>query len=93
MNLVAKEGPVLNERDGLLILSENAGAFEELGRHALAVDPFDVGQTADAIGAALDMDAGERSRRAAGLREAVEVNRLDRWVRAQLEDLERVRHP
>jgi trehalose 6-phosphate synthase len=93
MNLVAKEGPVLNERDGVLILSENAGAFEELGRHALAIDPFDVRQTADAIGAALDMDEGERSRQAAGLRESIEANRLDKWVQAQLEDLERARRP
>jgi trehalose 6-phosphate synthase len=93
MNLVAKEGPVLNERDGALILSENAGAFEELGRYALAIDPFDVGQTADSIGAALDMDLGERSRRAAGLREVIEANRLDGWVLAQLDDLERARRP
>jgi trehalose 6-phosphate synthase len=89
MNLVAKEGPALNERDGVLILSENAGAFEELGEHALAVNPFDVGQTAQAIAAALEMDEGERARRATALREAVERNRLDRWVQAQLEDLER----
>jgi trehalose 6-phosphate synthase len=93
MNLVAKEGPVLNERDGALILSENAGAFEELGRYALTIDPFDVGQTADSIGAALDMDEGERSRRAAGLRDVIEANRLDGWVQAQLEDLERARRP
>jgi trehalose 6-phosphate synthase len=89
MNLVAKEGPALNERDGVLILSENAGAFEEMGEYALAVNPFDVGQTAQAIAAALEMDEGERARRATALREAVERNRLDRWVQAQLEDLER----
>ena len=91
MNLVAKEGPVLNERDGVLILSENAGAFEELGMHALPVNPFDVGQTAEAIAAALEMDEEDRARRASGLRGAVEANRLDRWVQAQLDDLERVR--
>lgn len=89
MNLVAKEGPALNDRDGVLILSENAGAFEELGEHALAINPFDVGQTARAIAAALEMDEDERARRATALREAVEGNRLDRWVDAQLEDLER----
>ncbi|HEV8420677.1 MAG TPA: trehalose-6-phosphate synthase, partial [Actinomycetota bacterium] len=91
MNLVAKEGPALNERDGVLILSENAGAFEELGEHALGVNPFDVAQTAHAIAAALEMDEGERARRATALREAVERNRLDRWVQAQLEDLQRAR--
>ncbi|HEY3209079.1 MAG TPA: trehalose-6-phosphate synthase [Actinomycetota bacterium] len=91
MNLVAKEGPVLNERDGVLILSENTGAFEELGRHALRVNPFDVAETAEAIAAALEMDEDERAARAAALRQAVEANRLDRWVQAQLDDLERVK--
>jgi trehalose 6-phosphate synthase len=91
MNLVAKEGPVLNERGGVLILSENAGAFEELGTHALPVNPFDIGLTAEAIAAALEMTEDERARRASALREAVEGNRLDRWVQAQLDDLERVR--
>lgn len=91
MNLVAKEGPVLNERDGVLILSENTGAYEELGRHAVAINPFDVGATADAIVSALEMDETERAWRAAALREAVTANRLDRWVEAQLDDLEEVR--
>ncbi len=88
MNLVAKEGVVLNEQNGVVILSENAGAFEELGEHALAVNPFDVAQTAQAIAAALEMPEDERLQRAAALRETVESNRLDRWVQAQLEDLE-----
>jgi trehalose 6-phosphate synthase len=91
MNLVAKEGPVLNERDGALILSENTGAFEELGRYALTVNPFDVGGTTAAIGSALEMDETERAWRAAALREAVTANRLDRWVEAQLDDLDEVR--
>ena len=42
LNLVAKEAPLVNERDGVLILSENAGAHEELGDWALSVNPFDV---------------------------------------------------
>src|SRR5205823_7372751 len=53
MNLVAKEAPLVNERDGVLVLSENAGAHEELGRWALTVNPFDVVQQAEAIHAAL----------------------------------------
>lgn len=91
MNLVAKEGPVLNDRDGVLILSENTGAFEELGRNALTVNPFDVGATATAIGSALDMGESDRAWRAAALRESVIANRLDRWVGDQLDDLEEVR--
>src|SRR5881396_458331 len=53
MNLVAKEGPLVNTRDGLIILSENTGAHEELGDYALTVNPFDVQEQADAIHTAL----------------------------------------
>ena len=45
MNLVAKEGPIVNERDGVSILSENTGAHEELGEFALSVNPFDIQET------------------------------------------------
>jgi trehalose 6-phosphate synthase len=91
MNLVAKEGPVLNRRDGVLVLSENAGAFAEVGRYAVRVNPFDVLETAEAIAAALEMGRGERARRARALRRAVERNPVDRWVEAQLRDLEGAR--
>jgi trehalose 6-phosphate synthase len=91
LNLVAKEGPSLNERDGVLILSENAGAFAELGRQALGVNPFDITETAEALSAALDMEPRERARRARGLRTAIARNRLDGWVPSQLEDLDRTR--
>jgi trehalose 6-phosphate synthase len=89
MNLVAKEGPLLNRRDGVLILSENAGAFAELGDHAIAVNPFDIATGADAIASALDMGSSKRAQRAAALRRIVVANRLDRWVGGQLADLNR----
>jgi trehalose 6-phosphate synthase len=89
MNLVAKEGPWLNERDGVLVLSTNAGAATELGEGALLVDPFDVRATAEAIGRALDMAPEERARRAGQLRDAVAANRLEGWVSAQLRALGR----
>jgi trehalose 6-phosphate synthase len=63
MNLVAKEGPLVNERDGVSILSENTGAHEELGEFALSVNPFDVQELADSIYAALTMEPAERARR------------------------------
>ncbi|HEY1331874.1 MAG TPA: trehalose-6-phosphate synthase [Actinomycetota bacterium] len=91
MNLVAKEGPALNRRGGVLILSENAGAFHELGRYALGVNPFDIHQTAEAMWRALEMGEDERVRRARGLRAAVRRNTPDRWVSAQLADLARIR--
>jgi len=90
MNLVAKEGPVLNDRNGVLVLSENAGAFAELGRYALRVNPFDITETAKALATGLDMDEAERVRRERGLRAAIARNRLDQWVPKQLEDLDRI---
>ncbi|MGH3002771.1 MAG: alpha,alpha-trehalose-phosphate synthase (UDP-forming) [Gaiellaceae bacterium] len=89
LNLVAKEGPLLNERDGVLLLSENAGAYEELGDLALAVNPFDIAGQADALHAALSMDAGERARRAAALEARVRAHDLAHWTRAQLADFDR----
>ncbi len=91
MNLVAMEGPVLNRRHGILVLSRNAGAYWRLGRYALAVNPFDVGEMADMIATALEMPVDERARRARGLSRLVLSNPPQRWVGAQLDDLERVR--
>jgi trehalose 6-phosphate synthase len=91
MNLVAKEGPLLNQRDGVLILSENAGAFAEIGRDALALNPFDVEATARAIATSLEMEQPERGRRAAALRDQIEAGRPEQWIRNQLDDLDRAR--
>src|SRR5205814_5660839 len=63
LNLVAKEAPLVNERAGVLVLSENAGAHEELGEWAVSVNPFDVSGQAEAIYEALAMDEAERRRR------------------------------
>ena len=57
MNLVAKEGPIVNEHAGVSILSENTGAHEELDEYALSVNPFDIQELADSIHAALTMPA------------------------------------
>ena len=90
LNLVAKEGPLVNRRDGVLVLSENAGAHEELGEWALTVNPFDVLGQAEAMHAALSMDAAERGRRAASLSAFVRSHDLGRWIGGLLDDLERV---
>ncbi len=87
MNLVAKEAAVVNEREGVLILSENAGAYEELGEHALTVNPFDIDEQADAIYRALTMPEDERRRRAEALRDTVRSNTVEHWVEAQMEDI------
>ncbi|HEX2181159.1 MAG TPA: trehalose-6-phosphate synthase [Rubrobacteraceae bacterium] len=87
MNLVAKESVIVNERDGVLVLSENAGAHEELGEHALTVNPFDLDEQADAIYEALTMPQEERRRRAEALRETVRSNTIEDWVEAQMKDI------
>jgi trehalose 6-phosphate synthase len=87
MNLVAKEGPIVNEREGVSILSENTGAHEELGEYALSVNPFDIQELADAIHASLTMDPGERHRRAEGLVEIVISRDPGDWIDEQLADI------
>jgi trehalose 6-phosphate synthase len=87
MNLVAKEGPLVNEVHGVSILSENTGAHEELGEFALSVNPFDIKETADSIHAALTMSAEERERRSLGLKAAVTARDPGDWIDEQLADI------
>jgi trehalose 6-phosphate synthase len=87
MNLVAKEGPMVNERDGVSILSENTGAHEELGEHALSVNPFDIQALADSIHAALTMPPAERARRLRGLKQIVTARDPGDWIDEQLDDI------
>jgi len=87
MNLVAKEGPLVNERDGVSILSENTGAHAELGEFSLSVNPFDVQELADAIHTALTMPREERARRARGLEEIVTSRDPGDWIDEQIADI------
>ncbi|MBA3347549.1 MAG: trehalose-6-phosphate synthase [Actinobacteria bacterium] len=89
LNLVAKEAPLVGTRDGVVVLSVNAGAFEELGEWVVPVDPFDLDAHVAALEAALALSPGERRTRAAAIREQVRTNDLAAWSSAQLADLER----
>jgi len=91
LNLVAKEAFLVNEHDGVLVLSENAGVHEELGDWALTVNPIDVSGQADALYAALALGPAERRRRADAIREHVRAHDIREWVDAQLADLDAVR--
>jgi trehalose 6-phosphate synthase len=91
MNLVAKEGALLNERNGVLILSEGAGAASQLGEDALIIAPADIEGTAEAIHRALTMSLPERRRRAENLRRIVEADDVALWFRQQIADI--VRYP
>ena len=88
LNLVAKEAPLVNERDGVLLLSENAGAHAELGAWAVSVDPFDVEGQARALYEALTMPPEERHRRLEGIRAQVVEHDLAAWLATQLADLD-----
>jgi trehalose 6-phosphate synthase len=87
MNLVAKEAPAVNTRDGVLILSENTGAHEELGDCALSVNPFDIEEQANTIHRALVMSPEERRIRADRLRELIDRTDPGTWIDEQLADI------
>jgi trehalose 6-phosphate synthase len=88
LNLVAKEAPLVNGRDGVLVLSENAGAYEELADFVVDVDPLDVGGQADALARAIDMPSEERRRRLEGIRARVRTHDLEAWATRELRELD-----
>jgi trehalose 6-phosphate synthase len=89
MNLVAKEAPLVNDRDGVLVLSENAGAYAELGEWAVGVNPFDVAGQAQALYEALTMPREERHRRAEAIDARVRAHDIEAWTAGLLADLDR----
>jgi trehalose 6-phosphate synthase len=89
MNLVAKEAPLVNRRDGVVVLSENAGAYAELGEWALGVNPFDLQGQADALYEALTMPPEERRRRASAIATHVRTHDIGAWTATQLAELDR----
>jgi trehalose 6-phosphate synthase len=87
MNLVVKEGALVNTHDGVIVLSEAAGAYEQLRDHVVAVAPADIEGTVRALHTALTMPAEERRRRATALRESVRRDDLAHWLELQFQDL------
>jgi trehalose 6-phosphate synthase len=86
MNLVAKEGVLVNQKDGVLVLSEDAGAFYELGEYALTVSPFDIFGTANALHQALSMAPEDKRQRAEALRDIVKKADIRGWFYDQVDD-------
>ena len=84
LNLVAKEGPLLNTNDGVLALSREAGSFSELHEEAVEVNPFDVTGTAEVLLQALQMSPEERRRRARALRTLVLCCKPGQWLTDQI---------
>jgi trehalose 6-phosphate synthase len=91
MNLVAKEVVPVNARDGVLALSETAGAYEELHDHVVPLYPVDVAQMAAALHEALTMPADKRRKRRAAAAEQVRSHDVVAWLAAQLADLAAIR--
>jgi trehalose 6-phosphate synthase len=90
LNLVSKEAPLVNTRDGVVVLSENAGSHEELGEWTLSISPFDLAGQADALHRALTMEPDERARRLEAIRVQVREHDVGAWLDALLGDFERV---
>ncbi|MGE5728557.1 MAG: alpha,alpha-trehalose-phosphate synthase (UDP-forming), partial [Gemmatimonas sp.] len=79
MNLVAKEFVATRtDVDGVLVLSEFAGAADELTR-AMIVNPYDVDGLAESLHYALRMPAAERRERMQALRAHVMANDVSKW--------------
>jgi trehalose 6-phosphate synthase len=83
LNMVAKEALVLNDRAPLL-LSVNAGAFEQLASLVIPIHPFDVECTADALMAALHSDTGPKAHDRTSVCSVVRQESAGAWLKALL---------
>src|SRR5438132_7201023 len=87
LNLVVKEGALVNRAEGMIVLSENAGAHEELQPHVLSSTPFDIESTSESIYEGLMMAAEERRKRNEAARNVVKINDISRWITRQVQDI------
>ena len=87
MNLVAKEGPAVNQKQGLLVLSRTVGAFQQLGKACIPTSPIDVEETAQALYTALTLPDDERRVKSAQARRIVERQDLTLWMSEQINDI------
>jgi len=87
MNLVAKEGPIVNQRNGVLILSRTSGAFQQLEEASIPISPADMVETAEALYKALTLSPEERRQKAELARQSVEHNDLKTWIAQQVRDI------
>lgn len=90
MNIVAKEGPVVNENNGVLIMSNGAGSYEELKDYAIVVNAYDITQTADAMYRAICMSQEERKRLIEGLKKSVRERNVYIWMQEQFNDIRKL---
>lgn len=85
LNLVAQEFVAAQtESDGVLLLSEGAGAHQYLGQHAVTINPYDADGVASAIETALVMPRDERRRRMRRLQQQISKYDLQNWITTNL---------
>jgi trehalose 6-phosphate synthase len=87
MNLVAKEGAIVNQRNGVLVLSRTAGAYQQLAKGSIPTSPIDVVETAQALYKAITLPSEERRTKAVLARQAVERSDLNMWLTRQIRDI------
>ena len=87
MNLVAKEGPVVNNRDGVLVLSHSSGVYQQLSDGAISVSPTDIEGTMEALHQAITMSAENRKDRAARMLNSVCREDINHWLYQQMHDI------
>jgi trehalose 6-phosphate synthase len=88
LNLVAKEAPLVNRRSGVVVLSRDAGAWEELAEWVIGIDPLDVEATSDALERAIALPEAERVRRQQGIVARVRAHDLFAWADIELAAVE-----
>ena len=88
MNLVSKEGPIVNTKNGVLVLSEAAGAYNQLKEGAVTISPNDLEMTEEALYQALTMSKEEREHQMVTLRRSIEHEDATQWFSRQFEDLQ-----
>ena len=84
LNLVALEGPLVNERNGVVVVSREAGVWDQLDGAALGVNPYDIGEQAQALARALDMKPKERADHSRTIRDRAEARTPRDWLADQL---------
>jgi trehalose 6-phosphate synthase len=87
MNLIAKEGPIVNGKNGTVILSETTGAFQELQDWVLGVSPTDIEGTMEAMYHALTLSDEERKLRCEGLTQHIKNRDISNWLYDQISDI------
>src|SRR5260221_1807307 len=87
MNLVAKEWPIVNRRNGVLVLSRTSRAFQQLEAACIPISPADIGETAEALFQALTLSPEERRQKADLARPEIETNDLKTWAFQRVRDI------